>query len=169
MSDFPNETLALVEHNRVREKTESEILREAEILKKEFDNFDVKKVETYDKEKVISLCNNKKIIRHKLKIQSIISNAHYFRKIQKKYGSFSEYIWGFTNWKIKKNNFENLSDLPSKSDLSDKIYIDLKKNGFKFIGSVTIYSFLQAIGIIDNHLKSCYKIKITLFYFTSSL
>ena len=133
------------------------ILKKRNNLRKEFDNFDVKKVETYDKEKIISLYNNKKIIRHKLKIQSIISNAHYFRKIQKKYGSFSEYIWGFTNWKIKKNNFENLSDLPSKSDLSDKIYIDLKKNGFKFIGSVTIYSFLQAIGIIDNHLKSCYK------------
>ena len=64
---------------------------------------------------------------------------------------------GFYKLENQKNNFENLSDLPSKSDLSDKIYIDLKKNGFKFIGSVTIYSFLQAIGIVDNHLKSCYK------------
>ena len=119
-----------------------------------FDNFDVKKVSNYDDKKIEELLNNKNIIRNKLKITSAINNANVFIKIQKEYGSFSNYIWSFTNNKVIKNqNGIKVANSP----LSDKITYDLKKRGMKFIGSTIIYSYLQAIGIIDDHEKNCFK------------
>ena len=136
------------------------ILQKRENFRKAFDNFDYKKIAKYDEKKLNELMQNEGIIRNKLKINSTVTNAVSFMKIQKEFGSFSDYIWGFTDKKRIINKWKNLSEVPATTELSDKISKDLKKRGFKFIGSTIIYSFLQAIGIIDDHLASCpYKTK----------
>jgi DNA-3-methyladenine glycosylase 1 len=136
------------------------ILQKRENFRKAFDNFDYKKISKYDEKKLNELMQNEGIIRNKLKINSTVTNAVSFMKIQKEFGSFSDYIWGFTDKKRIINKWKDLSEVPATTELSDKISKDLKKRGFKFIGSTIIYSFLQAIGIIDDHLASCpYKTK----------
>ena len=136
------------------------ILQKRENFRKAFDNFDYKKIAKYDEKKLNDLMRNEGIIRNKLKINSTVTNAVSFMKIQKEFGSFSDYIWGFTDKKRIINKWKDLSEVPATTELSDKISKDLKKRGFKFIGSTIIYSFLQAIGIIDDHLASCsYKTK----------
>lgn len=127
------------------------ILKKRENFKKAFDDFDVKKVAGYDENKVNELLKNEGIIRHKGKITSAINNAKIFIEIQKEYGSFSEYIWSFTNGEIIKSEFK------TESDLSKKISKDLKKHGMKFVGPTIIYSYLESIGIIDNHEENCFK------------
>jgi len=117
-----------------------------------FDDFDIKKVASYDQNKVTVLMENKKIIRYQRKIEAIIRNATHVQEIQKEFGSFSEYIWHFT----KDKQIVNQSGVHlTKSALSDQVTKDLKKRGFKFIGSVTIYSYLQAIGVINDHDLMC--------------
>ena len=136
------------------------ILQKRENFRKAFDNFDYKKIAKYDEKKLNDLMQNEGIIRNKLKINSTVTNAVSFMKIQKEFGSFSDYIWGFTDKKRIINKWKDLSEVPATTELSDKISKDLKKRGFKFVGSTIIYSFLQAIGIIDDHLASCpYKTK----------
>ena len=136
------------------------ILQKRENFRKAFDNFDYKKIAKYDEKKLNELMQNEGIIRNKLKINSTVTNAVSFMKIQKEFGSFSDYIWGFTDKKRIINKWKDLSEVPATTELSDKISKDLKKRGFKFIGSTIIYSFLQVIGIIDDHLASCpYKTK----------
>ena len=136
------------------------ILQKRENFRKAFDNFNYKKIAKYDEKKLNELMQNEGIIRNKLKINSTVTNAVSFMKIQKEFGSFSDYIWGFTDKKRIINKWKDLSEVPATTELSDKISKDLKKRGFKFIGSTIIYSFLQAIGIIDDHLASCpYKTK----------
>lgn len=130
------------------------VLRKREAFRKAYDNFDVNKVAQYDNKKINELMNNSEIIRSKNKIIASINNAKIFQKIQKEYGSFSNYIWGFTNNKIIKNTSGNVI---VSSPLSDKISIDLKKRGMKYVGTVIIYSYLQAIGIIDDHDKDCFR------------
>ncbi len=127
------------------------ILKKRDAFREAFDDFDIEKIIDYDENKVNELLENEKIIRHKGKINATIANAGVFKKIQKEYGSFSNYIWGFTDGKIIKAEYK------TKSELSDKIAKDLKKRGMKFVGSTTIYSYLESIGIIDNHTKDCYK------------
>ena len=127
------------------------ILKKRENFKKAFDNFDVEKVANYDDAKVDELRENAGIIRHKGKFTSAINNAKIFIEIQKEYGSFNKYIWGFTDGKIIK------AEYLTESDLSKKISKDLKKRGMKFVGPTIIYSYLEAIGIIDNHQKNCFK------------
>ena len=127
------------------------ILKKRENFKKAFDNFDVEKVANYDDAKVDELRENAGIIRHKGKITSAINNAKIFIDIQKEYGSFDKYIWGFTDGEIIK------AEYLTESDLSKKISKDLKKRGMKFVGPTIIYSYLEAIGIIDNHQKNCFK------------
>lgn len=129
------------------------ILKKRESFRKAYDNFDIEKIINYDEDKVEELMNNELIIRNKLKIEASINNAKIFKEIQKEFGSFSNYIWGFTDNKIIKNTEENYQ---TKSYTSDIITKDLKKRGMKFVGSVTIYSYLEAIGIIDNHTAECY-------------
>ena len=131
------------------------VLSKRENFKKAFDNFDYKKISKYDEKKLNSLLNDEGIIRNRLKVYSTVTNAKSFITIQKEFGSFSNYIWGFTDNKRIVNKWKNLSEVPASTDLSDKISKDLKKRGFKFVGSTIIYSFLQAIGIIDDHLISC--------------
>lgn len=128
------------------------ILNKRKDFEKAFDNFDYHKIANYDNKKINVLMNNSKIIRNKLKIQAAIINAKVFIKIQGEYGSFSNYIWHFTDNKIIKNM--NDVFLPT-STLSDQISADLKKRGMKFVGSTIIYSYLQAIGIINDHELNC--------------
>ena len=131
------------------------ILQKRENFKKAFDNFDYMKISEYDETKLNELLQNQGIIRNRLKINSTVTNARAFMKVQEEFGSFAKYIWNFTDNKRIINKWKELSEVPATSELSDKISKDLKKRGFKFIGSTIIYSFLQAIGIIDDHLMSC--------------
>lgn len=119
---------------------------------KAFDHFEIQKVAAYDKNKMNELMQNKGIIRYQRKIEATINNANRVIEVQEEFGSFSNYIWKFTNHKQIMNHSE---ERLTKSDLSDQVTKDLKKRGFKFIGSVTIYSFLQAIGIINDHDLNC--------------
>ena len=128
------------------------VLNKRSSFRKAFDNFDYKKIAKYSKEKEEELQNNHNIIRNKLKIKASINNAKVFIEIQKEYGSFSNYIWHFTNNKIIKNKDDNLK---TTSPLSDEISKDLKKRGMKFVGSTIIYSYLQAIGVINDHELNC--------------
>lgn len=130
------------------------ILKKRTAFKKSFDNFNPQKVAAYNENKINELLQNPHIIRHKQKILAVIKNAQIFLEIQKEYGSFSNYIWGFTNGKIIKNKTDNI---PVSSPLSDKISKDLKKRGMKYTGTITIYSYLQAIGIVNDHEKKCFK------------
>lgn len=131
------------------------ILHKRENFRKAFDNFNYKKIAKYDIEKIEALLKDKGIIRNKLKVNSAVTNAKAFMEVQKEFGSFSSYIWNFTGNKRIINKWTELSQVPATSELSDKISKDLKKRGFKFVGSTIIYSFLQALGIIDDHLVSC--------------
>ena len=130
------------------------VLKKREDFRIAFDNFDVKKVAFYDETKVNELLNNEKIIRSRGKINSAINNAKIFIEIQKEFGSFSDYIWGFTNNQVVKNSSDVL---PVSTPLSDKISKDLKKRGMKYVGTIIIYSYLQAIGVVDDHEKDCFK------------
>ena len=127
------------------------ILKKRENFKKAFDDFDVEKVADYNDDKVEELRLNEGIIRHKGKITSAINNAQVFIEIQDEFGSFDEYIWGFTDGEIIK------AEYLTESDLSKTISKDLKKRGMKFVGPTIIYSYLESIGIIDNHQKDCFK------------
>lgn len=126
------------------------ILNKRENFKNAFDNFDIDKICMYDENKIEELMQNKGIIRNKLKIESSIKNSKIFKEIQKEYGSFSNYIWHFTNNKIIYETGK------TKSELSDLISKDLKKRGMSFVGTTIIYSYLQAIGIINSHEKDCF-------------
>ena len=130
------------------------VLKKREAFRKAFDNFDVKKVSQYSEDKVEELLKNEGIIRSRNKIESAVNNAKIFMQIQKEFGNFSNYIWGFTDGKIIKNT---TGEIIVSSPLSDKISKDLKKRGMKYTGSVIIYSYLQAIGIINDHDKDCFK------------
>ena len=127
------------------------ILKKRENFKKAFDDFDVVKVANYNEDKIDELRNNEGIIRHKGKITSAINNAQIFIEIQNEFGSFSDYIWSFTDGKIIK------AEYLTESELSKKISKDLKKRGMKFVGPTIIYSYLESIGVIDNHEKDCFK------------
>ena len=127
------------------------ILKKRKNFKKAFDDFDVEKVACYDDVKVEELLSNEGIIRHKGKITSAINNAKVFIEIQKEFGSFDEYIWGFTSGEIIK------AEYLTESDLSKRISKDLKKRGMRFVGPTIIYSYLESIGIIDNHEENCFK------------
>ena len=135
------------------------IINKREDIKKAFSNFDVNKIAKYDLNKINRLLKNKKIIRNKLKIESTISNAKAFIKIQQKEKSFSKYIWGFVNGKTIQNKFKYQKDIPKQTKLSTIISKDLKKRGFKFVGPIVTYSFIQAIGVVNDHLTSCFRYK----------
>jgi DNA-3-methyladenine glycosylase I len=133
------------------------VLRKRENFRKAFDGFDYKKIAKYDEVKFDELIQNAEIIRNKLKIKATISNAIAFIEVQNKFGSFSDYIWGFTNGKPIKNNWISLSEIPAVTELSETISKDLKKRGFKFVGSTVIYAHMQATGMVNDHLKECFR------------
>lgn len=122
-----------------------------------FDSFDYKKIALYDEVKIQELLVNAGIIRNQLKIRATVSNALAFLKVQKEYGSFSAYIWGFTDGKPIDTNIKTVKDIPSSTPLSDKISKDLKKRGFKFVGSTVVYAHMQAIGMVNDHVENCWK------------
>jgi len=127
------------------------ILKKRENFRRAFDDFDVRKVASYDEAKVEELRLNEGIIRHKGKINAAVNNAQAFIEIQDEFGSFDEYIWGFTDGEIIKAEFL------TESELSRHISKDLKKRGMKFVGPTIIYSYLESIGVIDNHQECCFK------------
>ena len=127
------------------------ILKNRENFKRAFDDFDIRKVADYDDAKVEELRMNEGIIRHKGKINAAVNNAQVFIEIQDEFGSFDEYIWGFTDGEIIKAEFL------TESELSRHISKDLKKRGMKFVGPTIIYSYLESIGVIDNHQEGCFK------------
>lgn len=133
------------------------ILKKRENFREAFDNFNYKKIIKYDDVKFEELINNVGIIRNKLKIKATISNAEAFMKVQKEFGSFSKYIWNFTNGKPIKNKAITLSEVPATTELSDKISKDLKKRGFKFVGSTVIYAHMQATGMVNDHVTDCFR------------
>ena len=132
------------------------ILKKRENFRKAFDNFDYKKVAQYDEEKVEELLQDAGIIRNKLKVRGTISNAIAFMEVQKEFGSFSKYIWNFTDGKPIENNRKSLREVPSTTPLSDSISKDLKKRGFKFVGSTVVYAHMQATGMVNDHLVDCW-------------
>ena len=133
------------------------ILHKRENFRKAFDNFDFNKVAKYDKRKINSLLKNEGIIRNKLKIEAAITNAKAFLQVRKEFGTFDKYIWDFVNGKPIQNKFKSLKELPAKTKLSDKISDDLKKRGFKFVGSTIVYAHMQATGMVNDHVVSCYR------------
>ena len=131
------------------------VLRKRKNYRKHYENFDPVKVSKFDKEKIEEMLKDPGIIRYRRKIESSINNAKRFLEVQKEFGSFDKYIWSYVDNKPIINNWESLKDVPSKTELSDKISKDLKKRGFKFIGSTIIYSYLQAMGIVNDHTTYC--------------
>jgi len=129
------------------------ILKKREFFRVAFDGFDVKKIAAYGTEKVEDLMQNPQIIRNRGKITAAVQNAAIFMDIQKEYGSFSRYLWGFTDGKIIINQADTI---PVKTELSDRISKDLKNRGMRYVGSVTIYSYLQAVGVVNDHDKNCF-------------
>ena len=133
------------------------ILKKREHFRAAFDDFDYHKIITYDESKIESLMHNEGIIRNRAKIEAAIINAKAFLAVQREFGSFDKYIWGFVNHKPIINTFESIADLPATTPLSDTISKDLKKRGFKFVGSTIVYAFMQAVGMVNDHLTSCFK------------
>ena len=133
------------------------VLRKRENFRNAFDNFDYKKIANYDEEKIESLLKDAGIIRNKLKVNATVSNAQAFMKIQDEFGSFSHYIWKFTNGKPIKNTIANYKDAPANTELSNIISKDLKKRGFKFVGTTVVYAHMQATGMVNDHEVSCFR------------
>ena len=135
------------------------ILRKRENYRAAFDDFDYKKIAVYDERKQAELLQNEGIIRNRLKIKSSIQNANAFLEIQKEFGSFDKYIWNFVGGKPIVNNWKDLSEVPAKTEISDAISKDLKKRGFNFVGSTIMYAFMQACGLVNDHLVDCFRYK----------
>jgi DNA-3-methyladenine glycosylase I len=135
------------------------ILKRREHYRRVYDNFDVSKVVNYDKVKIESMLQDPGLIRKRKKIESSISNAKHFLKIVNEFGSFDKYIWKFTNGNVIHNRFRSFSELPANTPLSDEITKDLKKRGFRFIGTTIMYAYLQSIGVVNDHLPDCFRYK----------
>ncbi len=133
------------------------VLRKRENFRKAFDHFDYKTIAKYKQDKIDELLQDEGIIRNKLKVNATVTNAQFFIKIQEAFGSFSKYIWNFVDGKPIKNSFENYRSAPANTPLSDAISKDLKKRGFKFVGTTVIYAYMQAIGMVNDHEVSCFR------------
>lgn len=135
----------------------STILNKREGYRQAFDNFDVNKVANYDENKVAELLTNAAIIRNRLKINAAITNAQAFIKVQEEFGSFDQYIWRFVDGQAIQNSWRHHGELPASTHLSDVISRDLKKRGFKFVGSVIVYAHMQATGMVNDHTVDCFR------------
>jgi len=131
------------------------ILKKRDNYRKAFDNFEVEKIIAYDEKKINELLHNEGIVRNKLKINAVITNAKAFLKVADEFGSFRDYIWSFVGGKPIQNHFKDLSEVPATTEISDKMSKDLKKRGFKFVGSTICYSFMQAAGLVNDHIVTC--------------
>ncbi len=135
----------------------STILNKRENFRKAFDNFNYDKIARYTDKKVEKLMKEEGIIRNRLKIQSTITNAKAFKEIQKEFGSFDKYIWQFTNGKVIYNKKKTMKDFQAKSEISDAMSKDLYARGFKFVGSTICYAYMQAAGMVNDHLVDCFR------------
>ncbi len=135
------------------------ILKRRKNFRKAFDNFDYKKIANYSDDKLERLRNDDGIIRNRLKIKAAKTNAIAFMKVQKEFGTFSKYLWGFVNGKPIQNNFKSTGELPANTPLSDKISKNLKNRGFKFVGSTIVYAHMQAMGMVNDHTTDCFRYK----------
>ena len=133
------------------------ILKKRENFKKAFDNFDAKRIAKYDKRKIKKLLADSGIVRNRLKIEATICNAKEFLNIQKEFGSFDSYIWQFAGGRPIKNSWKALGDIPAKTAESDAMSKDLKKRGFKFVGSTICYAFMQGAGMVNDHIVACFR------------
>ena len=133
------------------------ILGKRENYREAFDDFDASIIAEYDDKKFNELMQNAGIVRNRLKIKSAIRNANAFLKVQNEFGSFDKYIWSFTGGKPIKNKWKNLQQVPAKTDISDRMSNDLKKRGFNFVGSTICYAFMQATGMVNDHIVSCFR------------
>jgi DNA-3-methyladenine glycosylase I len=135
------------------------ILKKRENYRKAFRNFDAKKMIRFDKKKIESLLQDPGIIRNRLKIESAIENAKAYLQIQKEFGSFDQFIWQFTGGKTIKNTWKTLKEVPAKTRESDAMSKELRQRGFKFVGSTICYAFMQAAGMVNDHLVTCFRYK----------
>jgi DNA-3-methyladenine glycosylase I len=135
------------------------ILRKRENYRKAFDNFDAEKIARYDEKKIAELLQNEGIVRNRLKIASSIQNAKSYLKILDEFDSFDSYVWQFVGGEPIKNARKNLSEVPAKTSVSDAMSKDLKRRGFNFVGSTIMYAFMQASGLVNDHLVSCFRYK----------
>ena len=137
----------------------STILRKREGYRRAFDNFDARKISRYSENTVSRLLTNPEIIRNRLKINAAITNARAFLQVQKEFGSFDSYIWQFVNGKPIRNSWRKMTDIPSSTPESDAMSKDLQKRGFKFIGPTICYAFMQAVGMVNDHVVDCFRYK----------
>jgi DNA-3-methyladenine glycosylase I len=135
------------------------ILRKRENYRTAFDDFDARLIAGYDAEKCAELLQNEGIIRNRLKIASAVSNAKSFLKVKAEFGTFDSYIWSFVDGNPIKNAWANFREVPAKTAISDALSKDLKKRGFNFVGSTIMYAFMQATGMVNDHLVSCFRYK----------
>ena len=133
------------------------VLRKRENFRAAFDDFDYKKIANYKQAKIETLLQDEGIIRNKLKVNATVTNAQAFIKIQDEFGSFSKYIWDFVDGKPIKNSLTNYKEAPANTPLSDAISKDLKKRGFKFVGTTVVYAHMQATGMVNDHEISCFR------------
>jgi DNA-3-methyladenine glycosylase I len=133
------------------------VLHKRENFRRAFDHFDYRKIAEYDQPKIDSLLQDAGIIRNKAKIHGTVRNAQCFLEIQKESGSFSNYIWQFTEGKTIRNHWKELKEIPAKSEVSDKMSADLVRRGFKFAGSTICYAFMQAAGMVNDHMTDCFR------------
>jgi len=135
------------------------VLHKRDNFRAAFNNFDPAAVAAFDEAKISELMENPGIIRNQLKIRSSVTNARAFLKIQQEFGSFDQYIWKFTDGKVVHSTLHSLKEMPAKTELSDRISKDLINRGFKFVGSTIVYAFLQAAGVVNDHLLHCFRYK----------
>jgi DNA-3-methyladenine glycosylase I len=133
------------------------ILKKREQYRRAYDGFDPEKVARYDQRKRAKLLADEGIVRNRLKIESSIVNAQKFLELRKKFGGFSPYIWSFTGGRQVTGKWKTLGEVPARTELADRVSADLKKRGFRFLGPVIVYSCLQALGIVNDHLKGCFR------------
>ena len=135
------------------------ILKKRQGYRKAFDDFDANKVANYDQRRIQELLTNPTVIRNKLKIQSAITNARAFLKLQKEFGSFDSYLWNFVDGRPKQNEWKSWKEIPSRTEISDILSKDLKRRGFVFVGSTICYSIMQAVGMVNDHTVYCFRYK----------
>jgi len=133
------------------------ILKKRENFRKAFDNFEYQKIAKYEQPKIDSLLQDAGIVRNKLKVNATVTNAKAFMKVQEAFGSFSKYIWDYVDHEPRKNRVVNYKEAPANTPLSDTISKDLKKRGFKFVGSTVVYAFMQATGMVNDHEINCFR------------
>ena len=140
------------------------ILKRREGYRKAFSNFDIQKIVKYNEDKIQDLLQDEGIIRNQLKIRSVVNNAMRFIEIQNEFGSFDKYIWSFVNHQPIVNHWKNMNEVPATSPESDLLSKDLKRRGFKFVGSTIMYAYMQACGLVNDHTTDCFRYKLLSSY-----